>query len=60
MAEYLLYCFSGQQLIRCDVFFAPDDQAAIDDAIARHDGAAAELWCGARKVAVFEEKSAQE
>ena len=60
MAEYLLYCFSGQQLIRCDVFFAPDDQAAIDGAITRHDGAAAELWCGARKVAVFGEKPARE
>ena len=60
MTEYLLYCFSGQALIRCDVFFAPDDQAAIESAITRHDGAAAELWCGARKVAVFDEEPAED
>jgi hypothetical protein len=54
MKEYILYCFEGSKLLRCDSFSAPDDHAAIEEAIARHDGAAAELWRGSRKVKVFE------
>jgi hypothetical protein len=54
--EYLLYCFRDQSLTRCDTFFAPDDEAAIEGAVIRHDGAAAELWRGSRKIKVFEEE----
>ncbi len=57
MPEYLLYCFRGSKLIKCDNFFAPDDDAAIEGAITRHDGAAAELWRGSYKVKVFEEEA---
>ena len=56
MPEYMLYCFHEQTLSRCDTFFAPDDEAAIEGAITRHDGAAAELWCGSRKIKVFEKQ----
>ncbi len=56
MHEYLLYCFDGPRLVRCDRFDAPDDATAIEGAIARHDGKAAELWCGSRKVKVFDEQ----
>jgi hypothetical protein len=43
MAEYLLYCFDGFKLKRCDRFEAPNDEAAKEEALARHDGKAAEL-----------------
>jgi hypothetical protein len=51
--EYLLYCFDGQQMVRFEVFHAPDDEAAIDGARTRHGGFAAELWAGSRKVKSF-------
>lgn len=51
--QYLLYCFDGQQLIRCDKFFAPGDEAAIKGALTRHDGPA-ELWRGKHKIKRFE------
>ncbi len=57
MPEYLLYCFEGQKLVRCDTFHAPDDESAIEGALTRHDGAAAELWSGSRKVKVFEKSN---
>jgi len=53
MAEYLLYCFEGQKFVRCEHFFAPDDETAIEGALTRQDGRAAELWQGSRKVKVF-------
>ena len=53
MPEYLLYCFEGHKLERCDRFDAADDGEAIEEALRRHDGKAAELWCDTRKVHVF-------
>ena len=60
MPEYVLYCFQGNKLERCDRFDAADDSEAIEEAVRRHDGKAAELWCGARKVDAFEAKDAIE
>ena len=54
MAQYLLYCFVGHKLERCDRFHAADDAEAIEEAVRHHDGKAAELWCGTRKVDAFE------
>jgi hypothetical protein len=54
MPQYLLYCFQGQQFVRCDKFFAPDDEAAIEGALTRHDGGAAELWRGKARIKRFE------
>jgi hypothetical protein len=54
VAEYLLYCFDGFKLERCDRFKAPSDDAAVEEAVKRHDGKAAELWCGTRKVTDFD------
>ena len=53
MPDYLLYCFEGHKLLRCDRFSAVDDEEAVADALRRHDGKAAELWCGTRKVDDF-------
>jgi len=53
LPQYLLYCFDGPKFVRCDVFSAPDDEAAIAGALSRHDGLAAELWEGSRKVKIF-------
>jgi hypothetical protein len=53
MAEYLLYCFDGFKLERCDRFEAPDDETAIAQAIARHSGKAAELWSNGRRMTNF-------
>lgn len=55
MAEYLLYCFEGGEVVECDVFFAPGDREAIEGASTRHDGRAAQLWSGSRKVETFAE-----
>ena len=46
MSNYLLYCFDGHRLIRCDHFLATDDESAIDHAFEHHGGMAAELWTG--------------
>ena len=54
MPEYVLYCFAGNKLERCDRFAAGDDPEAIEEAVRRHDGKAAELWTGARKIDAFE------
>jgi hypothetical protein len=54
MPEYVLYCFAGNKLERCDRFAAGDDAEAIEEAVRRHDGKAAELWTGARKIYTFE------
>ena len=53
MAEYLLYCFHGYKLERCDRFDAPSDAAAIEESLLRYDGKAAELWSDNRKVKDF-------
>jgi hypothetical protein len=58
MPEYVLYCFAGNKLERCDRFNASDDAEAIEEAVRRHDGKAAELWTGARKVDAFEASDA--
>ena len=55
MSEYTLYCFDGPKLERCDRFNAPDDASAIEGALTRHDGKAAELWQGSRKVTDFKD-----
>ena len=54
MPQYILYCFAGHKLDQCDRFAAADDAEATDEANRRHDGRAAELWCGTRKVQTFE------
>lgn len=54
MPEYVLYCFAGHKLDQCDRFTAADDAEAIEEADRRHDGRAAELWCGNRKVDGFQ------
>ncbi len=54
MPEYILYCFAGNRLERCDRFDAGDDAEAIEEAVRRQDGKAAELWAGARKIDTFE------
>jgi len=59
MPQYLLYCFSGHRLERCDHFNAVDDAAAIEESLERHDGKAAELWCGPRKVKDFTHEEAR-
>ena len=53
MREYLLYCFDGHRLDRCERFNAASDAEAEEKALKRHDGRASELWCGGRKVAEF-------
>ena len=53
MTEYLLYCFDGPRLVKCDTFLAPDDDAAVEGAEACRDGRAAELWSGSRKIMTF-------
>ena len=53
MAEYLLFCFDGYKLERCDRFDAPDDDAAIEESLLRYDGKASELWSDNRKVKDF-------
>jgi hypothetical protein len=58
MPEYVLYCFAGNKLERCDRFGAGDDAEAIEEAVRRHDGKAAELWTGTRKVDTFEASDA--
>lgn len=58
MTEYLLYCFTGYKLERCDRFDAPDDAKAIEEAIRRQGGNAAELWSDNRKVKDFAGESA--
>ena len=58
MPEYVLYCFVGPKLERCDRFDSADDSEAIEEAVRRHDGKAAELWCGARKVDSLEAQDA--
>ncbi len=57
MAEYLLYCFDGYKLERCDRLDAPDDEAAIEESLTRHGGKAAELWSDNRKVKNFADES---
>ena len=59
MAEYLLYCFDGYRLERCDRFDAADDQSAIEEAMARHDGKADELWSDNRKIKEFAQEGAE-
>lgn len=53
MQDYTLYCFAGHKLAQCDRFEAADDAEAIEEALRRQDGRAAELWCGNRKVDDF-------
>jgi hypothetical protein len=53
MAEYLLYCFDRYKLERCERFEAPDDNAAVAEALLRQEGRAAELWSNGRKVKDF-------
>jgi hypothetical protein len=60
MAEYLLYCFDGFKLERCDRFKAPNDEAAIEEALVRHGGKAAELWTNNRKIMDFAAESASQ
>jgi hypothetical protein len=54
MPEYILYCFASYKLDQCDRFEAVDDSKAKEEALRRHDGRAAELWCGPRKVTNLE------
>lgn len=54
MREYLLYCLDGYKLDRCERFTAADDRAAIEEALRLRGDEAAELWCGSRKVKVFQ------
>ena len=58
MPEYVLYCFAGNKLERCDRFDAGDDAEAIEEALHRYDGRAAELWSGNRKIDTFEARDA--
>ena len=52
--DYRLYCLNrAGRFVRCDEFEAPDDSKAIQKAVERKDGAAAELWSGARLVTTF-------
>jgi hypothetical protein len=53
MQEYLLYCFDGHRLERCERFKAANDAEAKQEALKRQGGRAAELWCAGRKVAEF-------
>jgi hypothetical protein len=53
MQEYLLYCFDGHRLERCERFKAANDAEAKEEALRRQGGRAAELWCAGRKVAEF-------
>jgi hypothetical protein len=53
IAEYILYCFDGPKLARCDHFMAESDEAAVTEALLRQGMNSAELWCGSRKVKDF-------
>jgi hypothetical protein len=55
MAEYVLFCFRGAELVECERFHAPDDQSAADGALTRFEGeVGAELWQGNRRVEIFQ------
>jgi hypothetical protein len=58
MPGYVLYCFTGNKLERCDCFEASDDSEAIEEAVRRHGGRAAELWRGAVRIDVFQAQEA--
>lgn len=59
MADYVLYCLDGPKLVRCERFNAPDDEAAIAESLRLRGSNAAELWCGPRRVKMFEAVSAE-
>ena len=44
MPNYTLYCLDGFKLVQCERFSAPDDAAAVAEALQLQDGTAAELW----------------
>jgi hypothetical protein len=53
MAEYILYCFEGTGIVRCESLTADSDEAAITESLRLQGSHAAELWCGARRVMTF-------
>ena len=53
MADYVLYCFDGSKLLRCERFTAPNHEEAIRESLRRRGGQAAELWCGPERVRMF-------
>ena len=55
MAYYQLYHYApGRRFDHADRFRAEDDAAALDKANAKACGKDMELWCGPRRVRVFE------
>jgi hypothetical protein len=55
MAYYQLNCVSDGHIFRCEEFHAASDEQAISQALDLRGVTAAELWCGTRKVSVFEQ-----
>ena len=58
MAEYVLYCFDGSRLVRCERFRAENDSAAIARSLQLQGTNAAELWCGPHRVKIFGSRQA--
>ena len=55
MAHYQLNCLSDGRIFRCEEFDAASDRDAIAKALDVRGVTAAELWCGKRKVSIFEQ-----
>jgi hypothetical protein len=53
MADYVLYCFDGPKLVRCERFAAANHEEAIRESLRRQGSQAAELWCGPDRVRMF-------
>ena len=55
MAYYQLYHYAaGRRFDHADRFQAADDSVALDKVTAKAKGHDMELWCGPRRVRVFE------
>jgi hypothetical protein len=53
MGNYRLYCIRRGHFFHCEAFDAADDEEASARSLRLRGDAAAELWCGARKVREF-------